>query len=185
MPSSSSALSQRVGPMTEDELISKIKGRFGYLYHFTPNQNIDLVKKHGLLSRKEMAAKGITCPRFGGNDWSRDADDARGLNDYVHLGFFSSHHPMEYLLQKSGVTCTYIAISPDVIRLSGVLYSAEVANKAGSVVAPLATVAPKFDMEILFTRLDWRLDAIKARLAAAKKYEVLVPKQIALNYIKI
>ncbi len=161
--------------MTEDDLVKRISGRFGYLFHFTPDENIDGVKKHGLLSRREMVAKKVGCPRFGGNQWSRDADDSRGWDDYVHLGFFGSHHPMEYLLANAGVPCTYLSIDPNVIRLPGVLYSAEVANKAGSVVSSLALVGPKFDQEILFTKLDWRVDAVKARLAAAKKYEVNRP----------
>lgn len=170
--------------MTEDDLIQKIASRFGYIYHFTPEQNLDLIKQHGLLSRRELAARKISCPRFGGNDWSRDADDSRALDQYVHLGFFGSHHPMEYLLSKAGVNCKYLRVDPNVISLPGVQFSAEVANKAGSEVDSLNVIGPKFDQEILFTRLDWRLDANKARLAAAKKYEVLVPKAVALEYIK-
>ncbi len=56
------------------------------LYHFTDRRNLDLVREHGLLSKAELARRGLNSLAPGGNEWSIDADAAKGLTNYVNLG---------------------------------------------------------------------------------------------------
>src|SRR5216684_1267056 len=54
--------------------------------HFTDRSNLVSLKKHGLLSARELRRRGIAA-RFGGNQWSIDRDLATGMDAYVHLCF--------------------------------------------------------------------------------------------------
>ena len=52
-------------------------------FHFTDTRNLDLIKKHGILSRRKAKQMGIAIPAPGGNQISIQAADALGLDQYV------------------------------------------------------------------------------------------------------
>lgn len=57
-------------------------------FHFTDTRNLDLIKKHGLLSRRKLKELGIQIPAPGGNQWSMESADRLGLDRYVSLCLF-------------------------------------------------------------------------------------------------
>jgi len=71
------------------------KYRFDGIWHFTDRSNLKLIGELGLLSLAEAERRGVEIPSPGGNDWSHDADRAKGLHEFVHLAFVDDH-PMLY-----------------------------------------------------------------------------------------
>jgi hypothetical protein len=70
------------------------------LYHFTDRRNLDLIRKlGGLHPLSHLIKKKIEIPAAGGNQWSRDADELKGMGRYVHL-CFRSNHPMEFMARQ-------------------------------------------------------------------------------------
>jgi hypothetical protein len=67
------------------------------LYHFTDRRNLDFIRKHGgLHPYADLVKMKVNIPAPGGNQWSWDADTAKGLERYVHL-CFRTNHPMEHV----------------------------------------------------------------------------------------
>ncbi len=156
------------------------------LYHFTDRRNLPLIKEMGgLFPIALLDQKNIKVPAPGGNEWSRDADAPKGMGNYVHLCFRSTH-PMEYVARQDGriTDSIFLQIHPSVMQFEGVRFTNDVANKAGVESIPIAEAEAQVDFEVLYTRTDWRDQAIKARLSNAEKYEVLVPHVIPLAYIR-
>ncbi len=102
-----------------------IKYRQPYLFHFTDRRNIEKIKERGgLFSFKELYNSNINGIFCGGNDWSHEADQMRGVDDYVHL-CFTEHHPLEYLARQDGriqETC-WIYVSRDILLIDGVRFT--------------------------------------------------------------
>ena len=70
------------------------------LYHFTDMSNINSIHNNGgLYSWFYMENKGIQIPTPGGNQFSRQLDRQKGLQDYVRLSF-NTHQPMMYIAKK-------------------------------------------------------------------------------------
>jgi hypothetical protein len=156
------------------------------LYHFTDQRNLPMIREMGgLYSWSQLEQRKVKVPAPGGNEWSRDADAVKGMGEYVHLCFRDSH-PMEFSAREGGrITDTiFLQIDPSIMQLAGVRFTNDVANKAGIVPVDIAEAEALVDFEILYTRTDWRDPAIKARLAQAEKYEVLVPHFVPLAYIR-
>lgn len=153
-------------------------------FHFTDTRNLDLIKKHGLLSRRKLKELGIQIPAPGGNKWSMDSADRVGLDRYVSLSLTDSH-PMEHPARKGGQIkqVVYLAIRPDIIKTEGVMMTEEVSNKAGVVPASPGEVLEKLDLEVIYRRTNWADSSIKERRKVALKFEILVPDQIPLEYI--
>jgi len=157
--------------------------RIPRLYHFTDRRNLPSIRKHGgLLCWAELIKRKIKVPAPGGNDWSHEEDERRGLDRYVHL-CFRENHPMEYKArQQERITeSIFLQISPTVLELPGVRFSADVANKKGVESVPIGEAEKHIDFDILYSYV--KDDSWKQRLARAEKYEVLVPELIALNLI--
>jgi hypothetical protein len=154
------------------------------LYHFTDRRNLDLIRKHGgLHPRADLVKRSIEVPAPGGNQWSQDADETKGMGKYVHL-CFRSNHPMEHLARQDGriTDSIFLEIHPSVLQLEGVRFTADVSNKSGVESIPIADAL--IDYEVLYTWTDWNDPAIKVRLKQAEKYEVLVPCCIPLTHIR-
>ena len=156
------------------------------LYHFTDSANIDSIKAAGgLFSCERLDESGIEIPKPGGNEWSHDADERWGLHRYVHL-CFHAQHPMAFVAEQAGriANVKYLEIRPEILRKEGVLYTADVSNKAGVELMTLdEAIELPLDFEVMFTRTDWRDPAVQARLRAVRKYEILVPDSVPLRYI--
>jgi hypothetical protein len=91
--------------------------RITSLYHFTDRRNLSLIRKlGGLYPMEHFRKRGAEVPAPGGNEWSRDADEFKGMDKYVHLCFRPSH-PMEYVARKEGRIgdTIFLHISPDVL----------------------------------------------------------------------
>lgn len=156
------------------------------LYHFTDRRNLPLIKElGGLYPISQLDQKQVNVPAPGGNQWSRDADAPKGMGNYVHLCFRSTH-PMEYVARQDGriTDSIFLQIHPSVMQMDGVRFTNDVANKAGVESVAIADAEGLIDFEILYTRTDWKNPEIKARLDQAEKYEVLVPHLIPLAYIR-
>jgi ssDNA thymidine ADP-ribosyltransferase, DarT len=162
-------------------ILKKVRGHS--FYHFTDTRNLDSIREHGLLSMRELRHRGII-PITGGNEWSLDADARCGMDAYVHLCFLRQHG-MEWRARQDGriAQSRFLRISPEVLRLPGVLITDEVSNKAGVIPKPADEMIPKLDYEVMYTRTDWKNPAIRARRDKAKLYEILVPSNVPTDYI--
>ena len=150
------------------------------LHHFTARRNLPLIREHrGLYPASELARLGIRVPAPGGNEWSRKADAISGMDRYVHL-CFKTEHPMEYYKKDT----IFLEIDPDVLKIPGVMYTSDVSNKSGVVPITIEAAKDEIDFDVLYTWTDWKDPAIKQRLKAAKKCEVLVPELIPLDLIR-
>jgi hypothetical protein len=121
----------------------------------------------------------------GGNQWSRDADVRKGMDQYVHL-CFRNNHPMEHLARKEGRInqSIFLEIDPSVMDSLGVMFTLDVSNKAGVEAVSITQAVELIDFEVLYKRTDWSDQAIQQRLKQAEKYEVLVPRNIPLALIR-
>ena len=171
--------------MSIDEFIKR--SNIYWLYHFTDVKNLPTIRKHGLLSYRELQRRGIHPPRPGGNDWSHERDADLGLSGFVHLCFMSQH-PMEYQATKEGRIgpTTYLKISPEILRTAGVCGCTTVSNKKNSVILPIEKLLDRLDMKAMF---DTPIEVVLAdpdlreRYNQAKKAEILVPDCISTNLI--
>lgn len=156
-----------------------------WLHHFTDSRNVQLIRElGGLYSHARLKEMGAEF-HPGGNDWSLDADEMCGMDNYVHL-CFRTNHPMEFLARQEGriERTTWLYVEPSVLKLDGLMYSHGVANKSGMVVFPIREALHLIDLEVICTRTDWRDPAIKSRLDHAEKCEVLVPDHLPLQYFE-
>lgn len=155
------------------------------LWHFTDRSNLAMVKQqNGLLSLGEIRRRGVAVPVPGGNQWSHDADQFKGLHEYVHLTFVDNH-PMLYIARQEGriTDPVWLKIDVSILLAPGVLFTNDVSNKAGVQTMAGDEAKAQIDCELLFTRTDWKDPAIMARRRAAEKSEILVPGLIPLDKI--
>jgi len=156
------------------------------LYHFTDRRNLPSIRQHGgIYPMAELRKMGIEVPAPGGNDWSRDADGLKGMDEYVHL-CFRNNHPMEYLARQEGRIgdTIFLQIHADVLLWEHVRFTPDVANKAGVQTYSMDDAKKMIDFEVLFTRTDWRNPEIQRRLQQAERFEILVPNLIPLELIR-
>lgn len=153
-------------------------------YHFTDTRNLPAIKANGLLAMAELRRRRIEVPAPGGNQWSFDQDVRSGMDEYVHLTF-AKGHPMEHSARNEGriVDLFHIRVKPSVLRLPGVLATKDIANKVGVVPVSIPELLNGFDFEVIYTRMNWKDPAINARLQAAQKCEIIVPKAVATEYL--
>ncbi|RAI38429.1 DarT ssDNA thymidine ADP-ribosyltransferase family protein [Rhodoplanes roseus] len=153
-------------------------------FHFTDTRNIPSIKQHGLLSMKEIKGRNINVPAPGGNQWSLDADQACGMDQYVHLTF-KPGHPMERraLEEKTILEVHRLRISPTILLIPGVLGTTDISNKSGVTPIDILPLIGILDREVIYQRTDWRDPTIQARLQTAEKFEILVPNHVPLQYI--
>lgn len=119
----------------------------------------------------------------GGNQWSIDADNCMGMQNYIHLCFLDEH-PMEWLAKEKGrIDPVWLEISTEVLDFSGVKYCAGVANQAGAVYLTSSQAIKNMDFDYLFNWHDFNVIENRDRHNEAKKYEILVPGSIPINYI--
>ena len=160
--------------------------RIPVLYHFTDRRNLAMIRElGGLYATATLTAKGITVPAPGGNQWSKDADGMKGMDQYVHLCFRSTH-PMEFRAREEGriQDSIFLQVHPDVLQWEGVRFTPDVSNKSGVSVHTMEEARDLIDFQVLYTRTDWHDPVIKQRLGQAEKCEVLVPNFIPLELIR-
>lgn len=155
-------------------------------FHFTDRRNLPSIRElGGLYSLAKLREMGVEIPAPGGNQWSHDADADRGLDQYVHL-CFKPNHPMEYRAREESriISSIFLQVHPDILDREGVLFTAGVSNKAGTIIHTIEEARRIIDFEVLYTRTNWRDSGIQQRLQQAEKYEILVPDHIPLELIR-
>lgn len=177
------ASADAVTPMTAERFLARYEVRC--FYHFTDTRNLDSIRKaKGLLSSAELNRRKIQVPAPGGNDWSHEADERVGVDEYVHLCLFSEH-PMEYRAKQEGriLESRFLEINFNVLTFDGIRFTPDVSNKRGVELLTLSEACSTLDFEVIYDRTDWRDPEIKQRRLAAKKYELLIPKCVPLELI--
>ncbi len=93
---------------------------------------------------------------------------------------------MEYIARQEGriADSVYLQVHPDILRIEGVMFTADVSNKSGVEVISLAAALEVIDFTVLYTRTDWTDPEIQQRLRQAEKYELLVPDHVPMKYIR-
>lgn len=154
-------------------------------WHFTDKSNLDSIRRHGgLFSLRELENRGIVIPVPGGNEWSHDADKAKGLDTYVHLAFCNSHPMLYRAIEDERITDPiWLRIDKSVIMGPKVQFTADVSNKSGVSVLDHDGAKQNIDFEVLYTRMDWKNPEIQKRRQTAEKAEILVPNIVPLNNI--
>lgn len=175
--------------MTVEEFLANVVAKSNQhrcLYHFTDKRNLPSIRQKGLLSYKQIKRQEIAVVAFGGNQWSRDADEIFGMDHYVHLCFFDEH-PMEYVArnEKRIEDSVFLQISPEILRIEGVKITLDVSNKSGVAPLTLGESLEKMDTEVIYERTNWKDETVRARLNAARKYEVLVPECVPVRFIRV
>jgi hypothetical protein len=156
------------------------------LYHFTDTRNLPLIRQHGgLYPFSHLQRQGVEIPAAGGNEWSREADELKGVGKYVHL-CFRSEHPMEYQARQGGriIESIFLQIEPAVLYWPDVKYTSDVSNKSGVPIHSVDEARAMIDYAVICTRTDWKDPEIQTRLKAAAKCELLVPRCIPLALIR-
>ena len=101
------------------------------LYHFTDKTNIDSIKKHGILSQKELKRASIN-PQYASTEKSRAADAEMGLDDYVRLSFVKCHPMMYTSMTAKWIRPQIIEINPLIALMPDVYFSDRNALKVGA-----------------------------------------------------
>lgn len=159
--------------------------RIDAIWHFTDRSNLKLIQEQqGLLSLAELKRRGVIVSAPGGNDWSHDADEMKGVHEYVHLAFLDDHPMLFHAIQQSRITNpVWLKIDASILLDDGTRYTSGVSNKAGVEILTPDAARDKIDFEVLFTYMDWKNPEVKARRMAAIKSEVLIPTIVPLKKI--
>ncbi|MFJ4115896.1 DarT ssDNA thymidine ADP-ribosyltransferase family protein [Pseudomonas psychrophila] len=160
------------------------KYNVGFLWHFTDKRNVESIKKHGLLSWRELQRIGLAPAVPGGNKWSHDADEFSGVDNYVHLSF-NQENPMLYIAKRDKRIDDHVWLQIDSSVISaGTRYTDDVANKADVQMLDNDSAVEKIDFEALFKYMDFKVEGNKERKHAAAKSEILVPVMVGIDKIK-
>ena len=175
--------------MTVDQFIEMIRRsrQHCHLYHFTDRQNIPSIREKGLVSKQRMRKDGWWPVAAGGNQLSHDLDTRFGIDPYVSLCFTDSH-PMLFRAQGEGrlTDPVHIKICPEILRVDDTLISFGVANAADAEHLPVPEAVSQFDeqyIEVIYRSTNWSDPEVNQRLRTAEKFEILVPDQVARDFI--
>ena len=161
------------------EIVAYLKRKGIYrLYHFTDRRNLDSILKEGLFSWSYLDRNS----KFyvsGGDNWSHQADELRGLQNYVRLSFCDDH-PMAWRLHNDGHRLVLIEIDVNVLLNSSVKFSDMNATKSYS------SIGQGLD----FVRNNINLSATQQHYVSrnsplfdAHQSEVLIDTHISQRYI--
>lgn len=173
--------------MTIEELVLFIEKSMQHktVYHFTDEANFPSIRSHGILSKELLRARGLwPPPATGGNELSWQLDRNRGIDHYVSL-CLTRNHKMKYVATQAGrlPNPRYLAIRPEVLQIPDVKMAFGIANANDVEILPLSQAIDKLDIEVLYTRTDWRDPAINTRLQLAEKCEILIPNLVPVQMI--
>jgi hypothetical protein len=173
--------------MTVEQLIALINASTQHktFYHFTDEANFPSISEHGLLSKEQLRSRGLWPPlAAGGNELSWHLDEVRGIDPYVSL-CMTRNHGMKFLAHRDGrlPNPRYLAIKPEVLQIPGVRVALGIANANAVEILPIADAVDRLDIEVLYSRTDWRDPSINMRLRAAERFEVLVPNAVPRELI--
>ena len=170
--------------MNKENFIKRFKPKC--FYHFTDLRNIPTIRENGLLSLAELQNRKITKFYPAGNQLSQNVDSSKGLNKFVHL-CLHYNHPMEYIARMQGrvANTIFLAVSLDVLEVTGVRFTSGVANKAGVCLLHPEDAYSELDFEVIYDGLNFSESCVRERHNIAVRYELLVPNYIPLKYITL
>ena len=166
------------------ELIKK-SSQHNYLYHFTDKSNFPSIRRYGILSKKLIEQNDILPNAMGGNDLSHTLDSQRGIDSFVSLCVIRDH-PMKYIAHDDGRLPDphYLAIDPGILEKEGIKIAFDIANKKGVHIHELEDVIDDLDVEVIYSRTDWKDPKVQERLQIAKRLEILIPDCVPASMIK-
>lgn len=156
------------------------------LWHFTDTRNqVSILANGGLLSWAEAARRRLVVPAPGGNEWSHQADERVGVDEFVHLAFIKNH-PMLHVAKREGriENALWVEIDASVLDMGGVMYTSDVSNKAGVTLLNNEQAKARVDLPALYTYMDWNDEQVRNRRRCAEKSEILVPTMVPIEYIR-
>lgn len=93
---------------------------------------------------------------------------------------------MEYRAREAGRIgdSIFLQVHPEVLQWDGVRFTPDVSNKSGVPIHTIEEAKGMIDFEVLYSRTDWRDQAVQQRLLQAEKCEILVPGFIPLDLVR-
>lgn len=157
------------------------------LHYIAPIVNVPSLVTHGILSHnKASKIKHESCA-------SQDIQDRRArvvvpggrpLHDYANF-YFNARNPMMHLIKDDHIELVVLAISPEIIDLSGVIITDCNASRDYALFKPAPDGLDVIDADLIFAEF-WthpsnriKYDRHKGIMCA----EVLVPDKVDANYI--
>ncbi len=155
------------------------------IWHFTDLSNLESIKKHGVLSLRNIINSRIDVACYGANELSHNLDVSKGLDQFVHLSFIKEH-PMQYVKTKSGEipNPVWLEIDASVLFKNRSIFSKQVANKSGAkLYGNINDLAKYIDLDVLWSRTDWSNPQIQQRRKEAKYGEIMIQNKINIQDI--
>ena len=156
------------------------------IWHFTDLSNIQSIANYGLLSLRNLINRKIEVACYGADELSHRLDISKGLDQFVHLSFIKEH-PMQYVKTKNMdiPNPVWLEIDARVLFKKKSIFSDTVANKTGAkIYTDINDLSKYIDLDVLWTRKDWRDPQIQTRRKQAKYGEIMIKDLIEVQDIK-
>lgn len=154
-----------------------------FLYHFTDKENLASIKENGGLYSWHYCEKNkIEIPKPGSNEFSRQLDKNKGLENFVRLSFVENH-PMKFIAVKEQriINPIILKCDTDLIMHKNTLFSNCNAAKNESIVSETIDFFKSLKFGI-FKQNYFSINNDPA-LKSAYQSEVLIPKFLPSRYI--
>lgn len=155
------------------------------IWHFTDLSNLESIQKYGVLSLRNIINSKIDVACYGANELSHNLDISKGLDQFVHLSLIPEH-PMQYVKRKNGEipNPVWLEIDASVLFKNKSIFSNQVANKTGAkLYGDINDLAEYIDLDVLWSRTDWRNPQIQQRRKEAKYGEIMIQDKINIQDI--
>ena len=91
---------------------------------------------------------------------------------------------MAHVIRESrGLDIRYLRIHPNIILQHGARITLQASNRAGVAKHIVEDALDQMDLEVLYKRTVWADPIVNNRLKLAEKYELLIPHNIAREWI--
>ncbi len=155
------------------------------IWHFTDMSNIQSIKNNGLLSLRNLINNKINVACYGANELSHKLDISKGLDQFIHLSLIKDH-PIQYIKTKNQEipNPVWLEIDAKVLFKKKSIFSDTIANKTGAkIYTDINDLARFIDLDVLWSRTDWRDPQIKQRRKQAKYGEIMIKDSIEIQDI--
>ncbi|WP_151899697.1 DarT ssDNA thymidine ADP-ribosyltransferase family protein [Sulfurimonas hydrogeniphila] len=155
------------------------------IWHFTDLSNLESIKKHGVLSLRNIIHNRIDVACYGANELSHNLDISKGLDQFVHLSFIKEH-PMQHVKTQNGdiPNPVWLKIDASVLFRNRSIFSDRIANKTGAkIYGDINDLSKYIDLDVLWSRTDWRDPQIQQRRKNAKYGEIMIQDKIDIKDI--
>ena len=154
---------------------------FLYVWHFTSVQNLDSIKKHGLLPLAESKRLGIPVVT-GGDETSLWLDRKLGLDEYVNL-CFTRDHPMEYVRREQLGGTKYLKVSCHVLKRPNVKGSTKVSTSKDAVFLDIDELLDWQQLRVIYPRNTRSGRGPYGDVDEARRATILIPGRIPTQFI--